>query len=347
MTSYPAQHHNLNRTSKMVVDNYVKIKKDRLRFCANNQAQLRSETYKGLMDYLHNHELENDVHVGKTLILPSTFIGSPRNMMQQYQDSMAIVARHGRLDLFITMTCNPNWKEIQENLFPCQTAADRPDIFPNFILCSYIFLFSYVCSYYGLGLWLPELFNRFETYYKHHPNSSVSVCELINDANKIDVSNISKYNLSCTGINEQVFINTLIINAVCLLGNVTSGYYADRVERRTIPVTTMLIAGMAGVAIYFVTSSLQNLIVSCIFSVAIATANFALSGAVIDIFPTHVGAMAICLSVCFGRIGAILSNLIFGMLLDISCDIPIFLVASMVLLGGFLGFLIPQSRRRI
>ncbi|XP_051165645.1 uncharacterized protein LOC127284299 [Leptopilina boulardi] len=111
-----------------VVDNYVKIEKDRLRFCANNQAQLRSETYKGLIDYLHNRELENDVHVGKMLILPSTFIGSPRNMMQQYQDSMAIVARHGKPDLFITMTCNPNWKEIKENLLPHQTAADRPDI---------------------------------------------------------------------------------------------------------------------------------------------------------------------------------------------------------------------------
>ncbi|XP_043476309.1 uncharacterized protein LOC122507578 [Leptopilina heterotoma] len=52
-------------------------------------------------------------------------------MMQQYQDSMAIVARHGRPDLFITMTCNPNWKEIQENLFLHQTAADRPDIIPS------------------------------------------------------------------------------------------------------------------------------------------------------------------------------------------------------------------------
>ncbi|XP_043469424.1 uncharacterized protein LOC122503067 [Leptopilina heterotoma] len=111
-----------------VVDNYVKIEKDRLQFCANNQAQLRSETYQGLIDYLQNNELENDVHVGKMLILPSTFIGSPRNMMQQYQDAMAIVGRHGRPDLFITMTCNPNWKEIQENLLPHQTASDRPDI---------------------------------------------------------------------------------------------------------------------------------------------------------------------------------------------------------------------------
>lgn len=111
-----------------VVDNYVKIKKDRLQFCANNQAQLRSGTYQGLIDDLQNHASENDVHVGKMLLLPSTFIGSPRNMMQQYQDAMAMVGRHGKPDLFITMTCNRNWKEIQENLLPHQTAADRPDI---------------------------------------------------------------------------------------------------------------------------------------------------------------------------------------------------------------------------
>jgi len=46
--------------------------------------------------------------IGKMVILPSTFIGSPRNMLQNYQDVMAIVARYGKPDIFITMTCNPN-----------------------------------------------------------------------------------------------------------------------------------------------------------------------------------------------------------------------------------------------
>ena len=49
-------------------------------------------------------------------------------MQQNYQDAMAIVAAHGRPDLFITMTCNPKWKEITENLLPGQRASDRPDI---------------------------------------------------------------------------------------------------------------------------------------------------------------------------------------------------------------------------
>ncbi|XP_051167634.1 uncharacterized protein LOC127285579 [Leptopilina boulardi] len=111
-----------------LVDSGVKYEKDKLSYCENNQEQLRCDSYKGLIDYMHNSSNEHEIRIGKMVILPSTFIGSPRNMMQQYQDAMAIVRKHGKPDLFITMTCNPQWKEIQENLFLNQTASDRPDI---------------------------------------------------------------------------------------------------------------------------------------------------------------------------------------------------------------------------
>ena len=49
-------------------------------------------------------------------------------MQQKYQDAMAIVAMQGVPDLFITMTCNPKWKEVTENLLPGQRASDWPDV---------------------------------------------------------------------------------------------------------------------------------------------------------------------------------------------------------------------------
>ncbi|XP_058790182.1 uncharacterized protein LOC131663668 [Phymastichus coffea] len=72
----------------------------------------------------------NDVngHVSKTIILPSSFTGSPRYMQQCYQDAMAIVNETGKPDIFLTMICNPNWPEISENVLPSQQASDRPDI---------------------------------------------------------------------------------------------------------------------------------------------------------------------------------------------------------------------------
>ena len=41
---------------------------------------------------------------------------------------MSIVNRYRKPELFITMTCNSNLKEISENLEHYETAIDRPDI---------------------------------------------------------------------------------------------------------------------------------------------------------------------------------------------------------------------------
>ncbi|XP_063991156.1 uncharacterized protein LOC135169788 [Diachasmimorpha longicaudata] len=93
-----------------------------------NHKTLRADTYQGLLDHLQRSANERQTTLGKVIILPSSFTGSPRNMLQHYQHAMAIVRQYGKPDLFITTTCNPNWLEIQENLLPGQTASDRPDI---------------------------------------------------------------------------------------------------------------------------------------------------------------------------------------------------------------------------
>ena len=97
-----------------------------MQFHLGNQKILRAETYTGLIDHFQKKADKNNTEVGKMVILPATFIGSPRYMNQCYQDSMSIVTKYGIPDLFVTMTCNPNWKEIKDNLLPGQSPSDRP-----------------------------------------------------------------------------------------------------------------------------------------------------------------------------------------------------------------------------
>ncbi|XP_020990161.2 uncharacterized protein LOC110277354, partial [Arachis duranensis] len=111
-----------------VVDNYVKIETGKLRWVRNRQKKLRAELYQGLQDALHTGET-NAENVGrKRTILPSSFIGSRRDMTQRYEDGMAIVLKEGKPDIFLTMTCNPSWTEITTELNPVQTPQDRPDL---------------------------------------------------------------------------------------------------------------------------------------------------------------------------------------------------------------------------
>ncbi|KAK9988699.1 hypothetical protein SO802_028938 [Lithocarpus litseifolius] len=46
-------------------------------------------------------------NVGHRTILPSSFVGSPHDMIQRFQDAMNLVQKFGKPDLFNTMTCNP------------------------------------------------------------------------------------------------------------------------------------------------------------------------------------------------------------------------------------------------
>ena len=49
-------------------------------------------------------------------------------MRHRYMDAIAQVRRFGKLDVFLTMTCNPNWDEIKRELYLGQTPQDRPDL---------------------------------------------------------------------------------------------------------------------------------------------------------------------------------------------------------------------------
>ncbi|OXU18340.1 hypothetical protein TSAR_008193 [Trichomalopsis sarcophagae] len=85
-----------------VVDAYVKIEKDRIMYCKTHQKEIKADTYQGLNDYLQNSANDINGQVGKTIILPSTFIGSPRHMQQCYQDSMALINSKEIVDKFIS-----------------------------------------------------------------------------------------------------------------------------------------------------------------------------------------------------------------------------------------------------
>ena len=98
-----------------VVDMYVKIETARLDCLRRNQLEIRADLYQGIMDDVHMGQTKGS-DVGWRIILPASFVGGPRNMKKQYMDAMTLVQRFGKLDIFLTMTCNSNRPEIMEQL---------------------------------------------------------------------------------------------------------------------------------------------------------------------------------------------------------------------------------------
>lgn len=112
-----------------LVDMFACIDQERLHFIRTQQPKLRTTLLNGIEDALTANDDDIDLHqLGQRIILPSSYIGGPRDMYQRYLDGMAIARHFKKIDIFLTMTANPTWHEIRRELLYGQTVTDRPDL---------------------------------------------------------------------------------------------------------------------------------------------------------------------------------------------------------------------------
>jgi len=112
----PILHYSGRLLNQYVLDIHSREEASRFQYYRTHQSILR------VSDEYLNHEEKDKV------ILPSTHPGSRKYQTRLMHEGLALVAKFGYPDFFITMTCNPDWKDIKENLLPGQMASDRPDV---------------------------------------------------------------------------------------------------------------------------------------------------------------------------------------------------------------------------
>ncbi|XP_033134461.1 uncharacterized protein LOC117127850 [Brassica rapa] len=112
-----------------IVDAYTAIEQERMTFYMLNQKKLRADLYNNVCDAILQGDASSK-KMGKRIILPSSFTGGPRYMVENYRDAMAICRWYGNPDLFITITANPKWEEVTDHIREAgnENANDRPDI---------------------------------------------------------------------------------------------------------------------------------------------------------------------------------------------------------------------------
>lgn len=90
--------------------------------------------------------------------------------------------------------------------------------------------------YYGLWLWLPEIFNKLIEYQKEHPNDHKSVCEIVDSgfepaSTSNGNSTVDPFCLSPTP-DAKVFVNSIYISLSVLPGNLWSIIHMDKLGRK-------------------------------------------------------------------------------------------------------------------
>ena len=97
-----------------LVDMFTCIDQEWLHFIHTQQHKLCVTLLIGIEDVLSMNDDHVDLNqLGQCVILPSSYLGGPQDMHQQYLDGIAIASHFKKIDIFLTMTANPNWPEIK------------------------------------------------------------------------------------------------------------------------------------------------------------------------------------------------------------------------------------------
>ncbi|CAG9865111.1 unnamed protein product [Phyllotreta striolata] len=201
-------------------------------------------------------------------------------------------------------------------------------------------MFSNMFGLFGLGIWLPELFIKFNQYQSLHPNSTVTVKEL-------STLNLERNQTCEHSIDQNVVINTVATGSCALIFNIICCLLASKVSSKRITLVLSFVGGLSAGSIYWLQTATQNLIVACIFQSTTLTANLTATSVVVEAFPASVGGIAICLAVCVGRFGAVFSSAAFAYFMDNHCEIPIFMVAFFGVLASLLCMMLPNQEKRV
>ncbi|XP_044257208.1 synaptic vesicle glycoprotein 2B-like [Tribolium madens] len=213
----------------------------------------------------------------------------------------------------------------------------------KFTVISITINFTFHIGYYGLMMWFPELFNRFDEFAVKHPNQSASVCEVTSFVT--EHGSQQDGSICSDEIGSSVFLESLITVASAIPSNIIAVLFMDLLGRKFFLVFSTVTSGLCAASMYFVYNKLHNLVVSAVFSSVISCGNAALDCLITEIFPTNLRATGVAVSMVAARLGGIIGNLVIANLLDKYCPAPTFIVAALLIGGGLLCLFLPNTTR--
>ncbi|KAG7270352.1 hypothetical protein CRUP_034462 [Coryphaenoides rupestris] len=108
---------------------------------------------------------------------------------------------------------------------------------------------------------------------------------------------------------------------------------------------SLLASSVSVFFIYVVQTKTGSLSLSCLFSGVSVISWNSLDVVGTELYPTQLRSSALGLLHGSGRVAAIMGNIVFGSLVDSTCAVPFLLVSALLLAGGVVACLLPQTKQ--
>ncbi|EEZ97916.1 synaptic vesicle glycoprotein 2A-like [Tribolium castaneum] len=189
----------------------------------------------------------------------------------------------------------------------------------------------------GVLLWYPDIINQLS--HSANSNVSVTVCQALSS-----VEESAEEAIRCVedNINDQVFIQNIIIGVAYLVFYVVWGFVVNFLGNRNFFGLCMIVSAVSLVLLNFLT---HKVLIDVLFVVLLTLPGICVAVInllMVDIIPTHLCGMAVCLVMTAGRIGSIVSSSVVGVMLQWNCTVTFNLYAVNLIVCLLLIFVFPK-----
>lgn len=190
----------------------------------------------------------------------------------------------------------------------------------------------------GMGLWYPEILNRLGS---TDVEGSMTVCNVIDasiDQPKLypTISHICSDQISI-----KSYIHTITYGSALIVGYIVMGFVINRIGRKASITGALAISAGCAVALIWINDEVVIIVCFCLYLVLPGLCVSILSGAVVDLVPTHLRGKAVCICLMLGRTGSVLGSNIIGVLLDYYCTVTFGVFSGFVLVCALLTLVLP------
>lgn len=193
----------------------------------------------------------------------------------------------------------------------------------------------------GFWTFLPEILNKISLW-TDQSRGSATLCEIFG----ADRNQSHSEQLCVTKLELGMFIH--IYEVVVLYGVSYSvmSLIINRAGKLVILVFILLSCAVAAFSLTFVNMPSVTPFLYLYMMVA-ALCISVINASTVELFPTKMRAMAVCVSMCVGRIGSTSGSIILGLIIENYCSLTFLMPTILLTISAVLAFTIPNISKRV
>ncbi|XP_055912649.1 synaptic vesicle glycoprotein 2B-like isoform X2 [Eupeodes corollae] len=196
----------------------------------------------------------------------------------------------------------------------------------------------------GMYMWFPHIANSMVEFMKEHPGNRTLICEVVYAKHASIYKEDGTINCQ-SSLEDNTFMYSLVMEILYATGFAVIGVIINKVGKIPILFVVLVFFASCGIASIHVDNPSISVYLYVLLFLAGVGINV-LGAATVELYPTHLRSMAICISLMFGRLGSVVGANIVGLLLAKNCESTFYISTTALILCGFLAFLIPKEQKQ-